>query len=65
MNTMTFTPTENHSLDAFLLACEQLEDMTEGSDFFTVLANPEAHSSEARDLAEYLDCWDCWLFTVA
>lgn len=59
---MTFT-TDHHTLEVFLLACSQLEDLTDGANLFEVLGNPELFSSEARDLADYLDCWDCWLFS--
>ena len=58
---MTFT--ERHTHEAFLLACDQLEDMTEVFTMFDVLANPDSFDSEARALAKYLDSWDCWLFT--
>lgn len=56
--------TEQHTHEAFLLACEQLEDMTDGCTLFEILANPEFFTSEIIDLAEYLDCWDCYLFTL-
>ena len=60
---MTFTPSAQHTVEAFELACQQLEDLSGGYSLFSVLNAPSSFPDEVLELAEYLDSWDCWLYT--
>ena len=52
-----------HTQQAFEAACHQLE-LQAGATLFEILSNPQDYTTAQLDEAEYLDSWDCWLYTV-